>query len=117
MMSNKNAGRATNTMAGLIENHTPIKSVSTKDRKTDTTQREHLMNKNVIPTHQSVHWRHPNYTLQRRSHITKFFRRLTPFWNIEMPHKRDQTKLLTTPQQEVKRCGTPKQKQEKPQKS
>ena len=23
-----------------------------------------------------------------------------------MPHKRDQTKLLTTPQQEVKRCGT-----------
>ena len=74
----------------------------TPDRKT-TTKREHLMVKNVIPTHQKqVHWRHS----QRRSHITMLFRRLTPFWNIEMPHKRDQTKLLTTPQQEVKRCGT-----------
>ena len=61
------------------------------------------MIKNVIPTHQTeVHWRHS----QRRSHITMLFRRITPFWNIEMPHKRDQTKLLTTPHQEVKRCGT-----------
>ena len=74
----------------------------TPDRK-NTTKREHLMVKNVISTHQKeVHWRHS----QRRSHITMLFRRITPFWNIEMPHKRDQTKLLTTPQQEVKRCGT-----------
>ena len=41
------------------------------------------------------------------------FRRLTPFWNIEMPHKRDQNKLLTTPQQEVKRCGTTMKKRRK----
>ena len=34
-----------------------------------------------------------------------------------MPHKRDQNKLLTTPQHEVKRCGTTKQEEEKPQKA
>ena len=72
------------------------------------------MVKNVIPTHQKqVHWRHS----QRRSHITMLFRRTTPFWNIEMPHKRDQTKLLTTPQQEVKRCGTSTTKKKRKKKS
>ena len=30
-----------------------------------------------------------------------------------MPHKRDQNKLLTTPQHEVKRCGTTKPEEEK----
>ena len=35
-----------------------------------------------------------------------------------MPHKRDQNKLLTTPQHEVKRCGTTKPEEEKkPQKA
>ena len=47
----------------------------TPDRK-NTTKREHLMVKNVIPTHQKeVHWRHS----QRRSHITMLFRRLNTF--------------------------------------
>jgi hypothetical protein len=65
------------------------------------------MDKNVIPNTSTKFTGDTNTYFKRRSHITMFFRRLTPFWNTEMPQQRDQTKLLTTPQQEVKRCGTP----------
>ena len=69
-MSNKHAGRATTSTPGNKR-----RFHRTTDRK-NTTKREHLMVKNVIPTHQTeVHWRHS----QRRSHITMLFRRLTPF--------------------------------------
>jgi hypothetical protein len=65
------------------------------------------MDKNVILNTSTKFTGDTNTYFKRRSHITMFSRRLTPFWNIEMPQQRDQTKLLTTPQQEVKRCGTP----------
>ena len=86
----------------------------TPDRK-NTTKREHLMVKNVIPTHQTeVHWRHS----QRRSHITMLSRRLTPFWNIEMPHKRDQNQTFDhTSVRSQKMWNVNNEKKEKSQKS
>ena len=44
------------------------------------------MDKNVIPNTSTKFTGDTNTYFKRRSHITMFFRRLTPFWNTEMPH-------------------------------
>jgi hypothetical protein len=66
------------------------------------------MDKNVIPNTSTQFTGDTNTYFKRRSHITMFSRRPTPFLEYrDATQQRDQTKLLTTPQQEVKRCGTP----------